>query len=173
GVLFRIHRQNLEVSAEGFPPREISTHNEVVDLTEDSATLELLFQFTYPQRHPTLENASFEILEPLAEAAEKYQVFSAMNICHIRLRAFVGVYPLSIAMYAAKRDYPSVLSEVAPAMISIPLIDVVRMLPPYLFIAWVGHGIWARVSTNQSHTLRPATCTNQSASKRCIPSLWV
>jgi hypothetical protein len=40
----------------------------------------------YPERHPDLESADFEMLEPLAEAAEKYEVFSAMNICKIRIR---------------------------------------------------------------------------------------
>jgi hypothetical protein len=57
-----------------------------VGLPETAVTLELLFQFIYPQRHPALDTTPFEILEPLAEAAEKYQVFPAMNICHIRLR---------------------------------------------------------------------------------------
>jgi hypothetical protein len=57
----------------------------VVDLTEDSSTLELLFQFIYPQRHPTLFDAPYEVVAPLAEAAEKYEVFAAMNICQIRI----------------------------------------------------------------------------------------
>jgi hypothetical protein len=91
GVLFHIHRKNLEVCAEGFPPAEVPMgEGEVVELLENSVTLELLFQFMYPQRHPALDTTPFEILHPLAEAAEKYQVFPAMNICHIRLR-FVSV----------------------------------------------------------------------------------
>ena len=91
-TLFHIHRKNLEAHAVGFPPAEIDTCGEMVRLTEDSVTLELLFAFMYPRRHPDLECTPFELLAPLAEAAEKYEVFSAMNICKIRMR--LGVFQL-------------------------------------------------------------------------------
>lgn len=87
GVLFRVHRKNLEVCADGFPPSGFAlADGEIIPLSETSVTLDLLFQFMYPRRHPALDTTPFHVLEPLAEAAEKYQVFPAMNICHIRLR---------------------------------------------------------------------------------------
>ncbi|KAJ6529840.1 hypothetical protein B0H19DRAFT_967989, partial [Mycena capillaripes] len=138
GVFFRVHRKNLEVCTEGSPPADISTQEEVVELTETSVTLELLFQFMYPQRHPALDTTPFEILEPLAEASEKYQAFPAMNICHIRLRDMVHEHPVEVAVYAAKHDYPYLVSEVAPMMISMDPITVVEMLPLYLVLPWVG-----------------------------------
>jgi hypothetical protein len=66
---------------------EFETAGEIVNLTEDAATvtLELLFQFVYPQRHPNLSDSPYEVVAPLAEAAEKYEVFAAMNICGIRM----------------------------------------------------------------------------------------
>ncbi|KAJ7185023.1 hypothetical protein C8R46DRAFT_1026844 [Mycena filopes] len=137
GVLFRVHRKNLEVCTEGFPPGDISTMGDVVELTEASVTLELLFQFIYPQRHPALDTTPFEILEPLAEASEKYQVFPAMNICHIRLRDMVKEHPVEVAVYAAKHDYPYLVSQVAPMMISMDIVKVVGMLPPYLVLPWM------------------------------------
>ncbi|KAJ7254243.1 hypothetical protein C8J57DRAFT_1076363, partial [Mycena rebaudengoi] len=138
GVLFHIHRKNLEVCTEGFPPAEVPTgEGEVVELLESSVTLELLFQFMYPQRHPALDTTPFEILHPLAEAAEKYQVFPAMNICHIRLRDMVHEHPVEVAVYAAKHDYPYLVSEVAPMMISMSPVDVIQMLPPHLILPWV------------------------------------
>ncbi|KAJ7663144.1 hypothetical protein DFH06DRAFT_1189451 [Mycena polygramma] len=136
-VLFQVHRKNLEVCTEGFPPSNISTAGEVVPLTEDAITLELLFQFMYPQRHPALDTTPFEVLGPLAEAAEKYQVFPAMNICHIRLRDMVNDHPVEVAVYAAKHDYPFLLSEVAPMMISMDPVTVVEMLPPHLILPWI------------------------------------
>ncbi|KAJ7633274.1 hypothetical protein FB45DRAFT_832729 [Roridomyces roridus] len=137
-VLFHLHRKNLDVCAGGFPPSEMaSTEGEIVELTETSTTLELLFQFMYPQRHPALDTTPFEVLEPLAEAAEKYQVFPAMNICHIRLRDMVHDHPVAVAAYAAKHDYPFLVSEVAPMMISMPALQVIEMLPPYLILPWV------------------------------------
>ncbi|KAJ6538085.1 hypothetical protein B0H19DRAFT_961760 [Mycena capillaripes] len=138
GVLFHVHRKNLEVCSEGFPPAEIPiTQGEIVSLEEAAVTLEVLFQFMYPQRHPALDTTSFEVLEPLAEAAEKYQVFPAMNICHIRLKEMVHEHPVEVAVYAAKHDYPYLLSEVAPMMISMDPVQVVEMLPSHLVLPWV------------------------------------
>ncbi|KAJ7608257.1 hypothetical protein FB45DRAFT_1130237, partial [Roridomyces roridus] len=140
-ILFLVHRKNLDnldVCAGGFPPSEMaSTEGEVVELTETSTTLELLFQFMYPQQHPALDITPFEVLEPLAEAAEKYQVFPAMNICHIRMRDMVHDNPVAVAAYAAKHDYPFHVSEVAPMMISMPALQVIEMLPPHLILPWV------------------------------------
>jgi hypothetical protein len=84
--LFHIHRTNLDAITAGFPPAGFDTHDEVVHLAEHSDTLELLFQFIYPRRHPDLADAKIEVLAPLAEAAEKYQVFPAINICMIRMK---------------------------------------------------------------------------------------
>ena len=93
-ILFHVHRKNLETHAAGFPPAEIDTCGETVQLTEDGATLELLFAFMYPRRHPDLESTPFVPLASLAEAAEKYEVFSAMNMCKIRMR--FGVFHLRL-----------------------------------------------------------------------------
>lgn len=82
---FRIHRKNLETSTGGFAPAEFDTCGEVVHLTESARTLELLFHFIYPRRHPSLGCEVMEILAPLAEAVEKYEVFPAINICHVRM----------------------------------------------------------------------------------------
>ncbi|KAK6983950.1 hypothetical protein R3P38DRAFT_3108587 [Favolaschia claudopus] len=137
GIFFQIHRKNLEVCTEGFPPSDVvATKDEVVELTETSTTLELLFQFIYPQRHLALDTTPFDILYPLAEASEKYQVFPAMNICHIRLRDMVDEHPAEISVYAAKHHYPYLVSHVAPMMISMDPIKVAEILPPHLIVPW-------------------------------------
>lgn len=104
-VLLSIHRKNLETSTGGFPPAEFFSSSssagardggdkeaeegeeEVVQLSEDAETLEVLFQFVYPRHHPVLRASEtpFPLLAALAEAAEKYQVFAAVNICNIRM----------------------------------------------------------------------------------------
>ncbi|KAJ6567994.1 hypothetical protein DFH09DRAFT_1155594 [Mycena vulgaris] len=168
GVLFHIHRKNLEVCTEGFPPNDISTQGEIVDLIETSATLELLFQFMYPQRHPALDTTPFEILEPLAEAAEKYQVFPAMNICHIRMRDMVQDHPVAVAAYAAKHDYPYLVSEVAPMMISMLLVDVIEMLPPYLVLPWARYcQRWSQVLQNVALVLPKDISWHNTSGRRC------
>jgi hypothetical protein len=85
-VLFRIHRKYLETNTGGFSSEGFTTSDEVVPLPEDSSTLELLFQFIYPMRYPTVMSMSFDTLLILAEAAEKYEVFAAMNICSMRMQ---------------------------------------------------------------------------------------
>jgi hypothetical protein len=85
-MLFKLHKVNLKVSAAGFCPPEFETWDEVVHLPENSSTLSLLFRFCYPEQHPDLEHESPRILKDLAEAAEKYQVFPAMNVCHMFMR---------------------------------------------------------------------------------------
>ncbi|KAJ7048777.1 hypothetical protein C8F01DRAFT_46413 [Mycena amicta] len=164
-VLFRIHRKNLEVCTEAFPPDDISTDDDAVELTKTSTTLELLFQFIYPQRHPALDTTPFEVLYPLAEAAEKYQVFPAMNICHIRLRDMVNEHPAEIVVYAAKHDYPYLVSHIAPMMISMPPIQVIEILPPHLILPWTKYvNEWTKV-------LKFATSTysfNHESTNNCL-----
>ena len=58
----------------------------VIQLPEKSTILDLLFQFCYPERHPELNDLAFDILAELAEAAEKYKVFSAVGICRIAMK---------------------------------------------------------------------------------------
>ena len=55
----------------------------VIHFPEKSVILDLLFQFCYPERHPGLNDLAFDILAELAEAAEKYKMFSAISICRI------------------------------------------------------------------------------------------
>lgn len=40
-----------------------------------------MFQYIYPMPQPDISLLPFETLAPLAEAAEKYQVFPAMFVC--------------------------------------------------------------------------------------------
>ncbi|KAF7978046.1 hypothetical protein HWV62_1667 [Athelia sp. TMB] len=92
GVLFKIHRNNLAVVSEGFaPPPGTDSSNEIVSLTENAETLELLFQYMYPRRQPNLSVLRFKLLAELAEAAEKYQVFAAMASCNVSMRCMFSI----------------------------------------------------------------------------------
>jgi hypothetical protein len=83
GVLFQVNKSNLALSSAGFPPLEFETLDEIVQLTETSTTLRLLFKFCYPECHPDVTTLMYDVLALLAEAAEKYEVYSAMNVCKI------------------------------------------------------------------------------------------
>ena len=86
GVQFRLHRKNLEAHTGAFPAPEFETNGETTHLTEPANILRILFQFVYPRRQPDLERLDFEVVAAVSEAAEKYEVFSAMPICNVRMR---------------------------------------------------------------------------------------
>jgi hypothetical protein len=85
GVVFRLHQANLKISMGSWEFAE-AKRDEVVQLPEKSVILDLLFQFCYPERHPELNDLAFDILAELAEAVEKYKVFSAIDICRIGMK---------------------------------------------------------------------------------------
>lgn len=87
GVLFKVHRKNLELYSEGFPGTDVPVHDdEVVLLTEKASTLELLFQYMYKERQPDLSAVEPDTLAELAEASEKYMVYSAMEVCKVYMK---------------------------------------------------------------------------------------
>ena len=68
---------------EGFPGADVPVHDEIA---ETATTLELLFQYMCRQRQPDLSRLRPQELAKLAEAAEKYQVYSAMEVCKLRMQ---------------------------------------------------------------------------------------
>lgn len=86
GILFKVHHKNLDTHTEAFAsPPTVPSQNEIISLTEDGDTLDLLFQYIYPRRQPNLKIIEFAQLAKLAEAAEKYQVYAAIEICNVRM----------------------------------------------------------------------------------------
>jgi hypothetical protein len=77
---------NLKVSMGAWDPREAGDEVIQVHLPETSTILDVLFQFCYPERHPELNHLAFDILAEFSKAAEKYKVFSATDICRIRMK---------------------------------------------------------------------------------------
>ena len=84
-----MHSKYLAATSGGLqvPPKFLTAPDEIVPLEEDSETLVLLFRFIHPRtessnfRQPSVMDMEPGILFALAEAAEKYQVFGAMNTC--------------------------------------------------------------------------------------------
>jgi DNA-binding transcriptional regulator YbjK len=85
GVLFKVHRKNLEFHSDVFADAANATlpqnDDEIVQLSETSDVLDLLFQYMYRQRQPELKDVTFKVLAGLAEAAEKYVVPAALDCC--------------------------------------------------------------------------------------------
>ncbi|KZP14817.1 hypothetical protein FIBSPDRAFT_935589 [Athelia psychrophila] len=146
GVLFKVHHKNLSAVSEGFsPPEGTSSQDEVVSLTEDGDTLEMLFQYMYPQRNPNLKDIDFKLLAKLAEAAEKYQAYTAMLICSERMGDAYHEHPFEVMMYAMRHGYPELMDKSERLALEVSPTIAFQSFPPQVYIA--GHGIMPNGST--------------------------
>jgi hypothetical protein len=78
-VTIGAHSRNLSLFGTGFPSEK------VIQLEEEAEILQLLLTFMHHTRQPDLSTIPFSQLFSLAEAAEKYQVYSAMGNCSAQL----------------------------------------------------------------------------------------
>ncbi|KAJ7891285.1 hypothetical protein B0H14DRAFT_2688429 [Mycena olivaceomarginata] len=147
-VIFRVHVKNLETHSNGFPPSALCApgSGEVVDLSEPAATLDLLFQYMYPQRQPDLSGIEPSLLADLAEAAEKYEMFSALEICKIFMGNGLQDNPLKVLNYAVRHGYRDIADEAAPLTVSLPLEEVGTHMYPTYMGSWLKYyGEWRKV----------------------------
>ncbi|KAG6917844.1 hypothetical protein DXG01_000749 [Tephrocybe rancida] len=136
-ILFRIHSRNLDVTSGGFPPVGFVPAEEHVDLTEDSETLELMFQFVYPRLQPRLEDIAFEALLRLSEAVEKYQVYPAMQLCNIHMARALPDHALDVLDYSLRHDYASLANRSAPFVTLENVSAAWKTVPPTLVYSWL------------------------------------
>ena len=85
GKLFKVLRQNLEINTGAFPDTNSDSQEDVISLKEPGRIVKIVLQFVRPQKHPTLKDLDFDTLLGVAKAVAKYEVFSAMNMCELRL----------------------------------------------------------------------------------------
>ncbi|KAF9058906.1 hypothetical protein BDP27DRAFT_532729 [Rhodocollybia butyracea] len=138
GVLFFVHKDALGYCSGGFPDGDaITVDPEPVPLTESSSVLEILFQFVYPRKQPALDDMKFSLFLAVAEAAEKYEVYFAMNICQLRMKEYLPAQASAIFGFAGKHNYPYLIAAASPLLIGKPLTEIARVLPPHLFVPWV------------------------------------
>jgi len=118
GVRFGAHKTNLELYSDGFPIAKVTqSDSEVVKLSENDSVLRLLLQFMHNARQPEMSSIFFEDLELLAEAVEKYMIFSAIQVCRMQMEKFLLIHPLRVFLYAAKHDYSKLADLAAPSLV--------------------------------------------------------
>ncbi|KAJ7759290.1 hypothetical protein B0H14DRAFT_2974628 [Mycena olivaceomarginata] len=102
GVTFKVHRKHLEVHSDVFA--------DAVNVTRpDNAGDEI------PQ--PDLKSVDFPVFAGLAEAAEKYVVYSALPAVATQMNTSVIQYPLQVLDYAARHNH----KELAKQRVSVSL----------------------------------------------------
>ncbi|KAJ7770352.1 hypothetical protein B0H14DRAFT_349951 [Mycena olivaceomarginata] len=144
GVTFKVHRKHLEVHSDVFADaalanatRPDNAGGEIVKLSETSAVLDLLFQYMYRQPQPDLKSVEFPVFAGLAEAAEKYVVYSALPAVATQMSASVIQYPLQVLDYAARHNHKELANEAARLSIAVPLTKAVSVLAPDTLLKWV------------------------------------
>ncbi|KAF5379850.1 hypothetical protein D9615_005820 [Tricholomella constricta] len=160
-VVFHIHSKNLEMTTGGFPPIEFAQGNEVpiVDLSENAAVLELLFQFVYPRRQPSLAKLDFNVLAQLSEAVEKYMVYPAQEICASTMSDTLPKHALEILDYSVIHDYVDLSDKAAPYVTVAEMAQGIKTLSPEVVYAWLRYyATWKRELSNiksylPSHTV--------------------
>lgn len=144
-VLFKIHRKYLEATSAGFTaPPFVETDHEVVLLQEPCEVLEILFRFIHPPtesqqyRQPAMMGVKADVLFAVAEAAEKYLVFGAMNICLSRMDKIAEERPLEILNHCYKHGYDELADQVALHTIAFRLpVVAAKLTYPGLLQKWL------------------------------------
>ncbi|KDR76909.1 hypothetical protein GALMADRAFT_246023 [Galerina marginata CBS 339.88] len=140
GVRYGAHAVNLETYSGGFPiAASTDIDQEAVRMQEKSSVLCLLLQYMHNERQPDSSKIEFEVLAPLSEAVEKYMVFSAMEVCKIRMQEAIPNHPLEVLAYAVKHGYPELSKAAAPLTLPISLSSVTKTLKdrPDIILRWV------------------------------------
>ncbi|KAJ7730100.1 hypothetical protein DFH07DRAFT_969296 [Mycena maculata] len=141
GVLFKLHRKNLELHSDIFADAANATlpgnDSDITELPERADVLDLLFQYMYRQPQPDLRMVDFDLCARLAEAAEKYLVYSAAPVTKLRLRDSVAEHPLEVLDYAGRHNHNELATEAARLSMGLPVAQAARTLAPEVLTKWV------------------------------------
>ncbi|KAJ3756485.1 hypothetical protein EV360DRAFT_47877, partial [Lentinula raphanica] len=146
GVIFRIDQWRLALMTDAFPPASSGCRPEgVVQLyDEDSETLEMLFVFLYPNLSiPDIGALPYDALVKLLNAADKYALTSAIEICLCYLQKYVEDCPLEILKLAGRHNHYTLLAAVAPYLVNLlPAELKSKGFSPDLCDKWVSSIFW-------------------------------
>ncbi|KAJ7646072.1 hypothetical protein DFH06DRAFT_1211065 [Mycena polygramma] len=124
GVLFKVHRKNLEVHS---------------DIFADAANAARPDNVGEEVPQPNLQLVDFETFAGVAEAAEKYVVYSALTLCQMRMKDSIISHPLEVLRYAVKHDHVDLANESAQQSMSCEVAKAMEVLPLDNFKSWVRH----------------------------------
>ncbi|KAL1747817.1 hypothetical protein HDZ31DRAFT_80118 [Schizophyllum fasciatum] len=109
------HACSLATYGEAFPAVDGGVvTREPVGLVEDAATLRRLLAFMHLAPQPRIRALSCTEVLRLAEAAEKYIVHSATQVCAIVLESKVEEEPAMVLRFALKHGHPELANAAAP-----------------------------------------------------------
>ncbi|KAJ7575703.1 hypothetical protein C8J56DRAFT_801081 [Mycena floridula] len=149
GKLIGAHRKNMERFSDGFPVSDDVTASldDIVELGETSAVLELLLHFLHPNRLPRCDKLDLTALIDFGHAAEKYFVYSAMGVVKLMLSddRLWKKHSVTVLRYAVDYNYPDLADLVTFCAINVSPSETWAVFCPdfELFTKWVGHRLFS------------------------------
>ncbi|KAF9472219.1 hypothetical protein BDN70DRAFT_771055, partial [Pholiota conissans] len=98
--------------------------SDTVQLEESADVLKILFQFIEPPsqsrhyRQPSMVNMDADLFFRVAEAAEKYVVYSALSVCITRMEQCVAKKPLEVLNHTVLHGYVGLADKAAELSVS-------------------------------------------------------
>ncbi|KAJ7053971.1 hypothetical protein C8F01DRAFT_1165521 [Mycena amicta] len=115
GTRFGVSAGNLHKFSGAFPAQGFDKADalapEVVVLPETAHVVRLMVRFMHPRvSQPNI----WDIEEPwqLAEAVEKYEIFTAQQVVKARMRSLAAMHPVQIYIYATRNGHDDLLDDV-------------------------------------------------------------
>ncbi|KAL1733922.1 hypothetical protein EV714DRAFT_203362 [Schizophyllum commune] len=140
GELLGAHSRNLEMYGEGFPaaPNGVADP-EPASLTEPAKTLRTLLAFMHLVPQPRIRNLSCKSVLEIAEAAEKYGVHSATQVCAIVLESKGKECPSDVLRFALRHGYKELANTVAPYTLEFSVAEMKSMYKDddYALMKWL------------------------------------
>ncbi|KAJ6571577.1 hypothetical protein B0H19DRAFT_1231321 [Mycena capillaripes] len=152
GVLFKVHRKNLEVHSDAFADLTTAigpqcVANEPLALPESSAVLDLLFQsrpnsiigavlVTQTRKYDDRWSDAVSN-RAVTEAAEKYVVHSALGPSSMGIKDSLTAHPLKVLLYAMRRGQIDLANESAQQSMSCRVAEAMDVLPADTFKTWI------------------------------------
>ncbi|KAF4623319.1 hypothetical protein D9613_001449 [Agrocybe pediades] len=197
GVQFHLHRRYLEVNTGAFPGTDAvevqsisGRPGDVTYLPEPASVLEVVFEFVYPRKHVTMFDQPSTawgetkvLVLPIAEAAEKYEVYPLMAATIAVMRtsdSLLVVNKDGFLAHAVRHDYPDLADRAALVLAHVrgrDLERLLRVLPDNAVIPWICYQqSWREIFTLTKRFIGLDYCddlkviTDGGIPKGCLPS---
>jgi len=106
-----LHRSSGAFPAPGFVNADPIAANDVTILHETADIVRLMVKFLHPAA-PQPDLWRIGNLWQLAEAVEKYKIFTAQGVVKARVRSLATEYPIQVFIYAARQGHDDLLPDV-------------------------------------------------------------
>ncbi|KAF9474358.1 hypothetical protein BDN70DRAFT_321138 [Pholiota conissans] len=124
-ILYKLHSVHLKTSSDVLGASKYA-RSDATQLPERARILQTLFQFIEPppeerkHRQPSVLGMEEVMFFSLAEAAEKYVIYGAMNTCLTRMPTLISSHPFQVLNHCAKYKYWDMADDAAQKCLDEP-----------------------------------------------------